>query len=135
MAFMKWIDDYSVCVEEIDNQHKSLINTINELFEAMKLGRANDVLAEIIDNLIKYAAIHFDTEERYFDQFNYEFSADHKEEHRKFEEEVVKFKAGFEAGNIILSMELFKFLKNWLINHMIGEDQKYKQCFRENGLQ
>ena len=132
---MKWIDDFGVGVEEIDHQHKDLINMINELFDAMSVGQANDVLGEIINNLIRYAVIHFDTEEGYFDQFDYEFSEDHKEEHRKFKEDVGKFKEGFETGNIVLSMEVFKFLKNWLINHIIGEDQKYKECFRENGLQ
>lgn len=134
MSIMKWNDTYSVGVEEIDNQHKGLVNILNELFDSMSIGKANDVLGKILDQLIRYAQIHFATEEKYFDLFDYEFSDEHKDEHQRFAEEVVAFKKGFDAGSIVMSIEVYRFLKDWLINHMNGEDQKYKQCFQENGL-
>jgi len=59
MSIMKWNDAYSVGVEEIDNQHKGLVNNLNELFDAMSIGKANDVLGKILDQLIRYAQIHF----------------------------------------------------------------------------
>jgi len=134
MSIMKWKDTYSVGVEEIDNQHKGLVSTLNELFDAMSVGQANDILGNIINKMIRYAVIHFETEEKYFDEFDYALSDEHKDEHDRFKDEVQHFKVGFDAGNIVLSMEVFKFLKDWLINHMMVEDQKYKQCFQENGL-
>jgi len=134
MSIMKWNDTYSVGVEEIDNQHKGLVDLINHLFDAMSVGKANDILGTIIDQLILYAQVHFQTEEKYFDEFDFEFSDEHKDEHNSFAEEVVEFKKGFDAGNIVLSIEVFRFLKDWLVNHMLGADQKYKQCFQENGL-
>ncbi len=134
MSLIKWTNNYSVGIKEIDNQHKGLVNLLNELFNAMRVGQANDVLGEIINQLIRYAQVHFATEEKYFDEFNFELANEHIEEHRQFAEKVVDFKKEFDGGNIVLSMEVFNFLKNWLTDHMLGMDQQYKQCFLENGL-
>ena len=135
MAFFKWDDQYSVGVAEIDQQHKGLVNTINILFDALAAGKGNDVLGQLINDLVRYTVVHFETEEKYFDKFNYEFSDEHKAEHQKFKIEVAKFQAGFKAGEILLSMDVFKFLKEWISTHVNGSDQKYSKCFTENGLQ
>jgi hemerythrin len=134
MAFVNWSEQYSVGVMEIDNQHKGLVKLINKLFDAMADGQANKVLHEIIEELVKYTHVHFATEEQYFASFNYAESEAHIAEHNKFVMEVSRFKAQFEAGNIVLSFEVFKFLKSWLINHIQGSDKKYSECFIANGL-
>jgi hemerythrin len=134
MSLVKWTDRYSVGVEEIDNQHKQLVSLLNDLFNAMRVGQANAVLGGIINQMIRYAQIHFATEEKYFDEFGFEFAADHKAEHQQFVEKVVDFKREFDKGNIVLSMKVFNFLKSWLNDHILNEDQKYRQCFHENGL-
>jgi hemerythrin len=134
MAFITWTDQYSVGVEEIDNQHKGLVKLINRLFDAMSDGNANNVLRVILNDLTKYVQVHFATEEKYFAAFKYPESEAHIEEHQQFVNEVVKFKSQFEAGNIVLSFALFKFLKGWLFNHIQGSDKKYSDCFIANGL-
>lgn len=134
MSMFKWNENYSVGVVEIDEQHKGLVRNLNELFDAMSVGKANNVLGGILDKLIRYAQVHFATEEKYFDEFDYEFSDEHKDEHQRFAEEVLEFKKSFDAGSIVMSLEVYRFLKDWLINHMLGEDQKYKTCFLEHGL-
>lgn len=134
MSLITWTDEFSVGVFEIDNQHKGLVKLINKLYDAMTYGQANKILREIIQELVKYTQIHFATEEKYFEKFDYEESDDHIQEHQKFIEAVAKFKEGFEAGNIVLSVDIFKFLKNWLTNHILGSDKKFTACFNNNGL-
>jgi hemerythrin-like metal-binding protein len=134
MSLIIWTDEFSVGVVEIDNQHKGLVKLINKLYDAMTYGQANKVLREIIQELVKYTQIHFATEEKYFVKFDYEDSEAHIEEHHEFIASVQKFKEGFEAGNIVLSVDIFKFLKGWLTNHILGSDKKFMKCFNENGL-
>ena len=134
MAFITWTDKYSVGVDEIDNQHKGLVKLINKLFDAMSDGNANNILSGIINDLTRYTQVHFATEEKYFAAFTYPESEVHIEEHQQFVNTVVKFKTQFEEGNIVLSFEVFKFLKSWLINHIQGSDKKYSECFIANGL-
>jgi len=47
---------------------------------------------------------------------------------------VSEFKASYEVGNIGLSIDIMRFLKDWLTGHIQGTDRKYIPCFQENGL-
>jgi len=134
MPIITWTDSFSVKVVEIDNQHKKLVEMINRLYEAMKVGKSKDVMGEILDNLITYTATHFKTEEKYFDLYHYPEKETHKAEHEKFVETVTKFKNDFESGNAIISIEVMNFLKEWLTNHINGSDKQYTKCFNDQGL-
>jgi hemerythrin len=134
MTLIEWNDQLSVKVGEIDSQHKRLIEMVNELHAAMKEGKAREALGAILNGLMEYAAIHFSTEEKYFDQFNYVNSGSHKREHQGFVNKVKEFKAGFDKGKMMLSLEVMDFLKDWLINHIQKVDMAYAPFFHEKGL-
>lgn len=134
MSLLKWKTEYSVGVQEIDNQHKKLVELINKLFDVMKQGRANAVLGQILNELSSYAFSHFKTKEKYFKLFDYVEAEKHREIHQTFVKEITKFKNAFDAGQITLSIRIFAFLKDWLHNHILGEDMKDVDCFAKNGL-
>lgn len=134
MPLITWTDSFSVKVAEIDTQHKKLVEMINKLYDAMKVGKSKDVMGEILNNLISYTATHFKTEEKYFDLYNYFEKETHKAEHKEFVETVTKFKADFDSGNATISIELMNFLKDWLTKHINGTDKKYTKCFNDHGL-
>ncbi len=58
----------------------------------------------------------------------------HKKEHDDFVAKVVNFKKGLEDGRLFLSTEITDFLKDWLVKHIQGTDQKYSSFFQEKGL-
>jgi hemerythrin len=134
MSLVEWKNDYSVGVVEIDNQHQKIVVLINRLFDAMKQGKANNVLGPIINDLVIYAQTHFKTEEKYFAAFKYQNEAEHQAIHQSFVKEITKFKSDFESGKITLSIGVLNFLKDWLDKHILGEDMKYVDCFKQNGL-
>ena len=134
MALFVWNDSYSVSVKIIDEQHKKLIDLINDLHDAMLEGKAKERAGAIIDELIKYTVIHFSTEEKYFDEFNYPETAEHKKIHKEFVDKVSNFKRDFENGKIMLSMEIMKFLMDWLSSHIKGTDKKYTSFLNKNGI-
>lgn len=134
MPLVKWSDDLSVRVREIDDQHKELIRLINDLHDAMSGGKGKDVISNIITGLAGYAVSHFATEEKYFDQFGYDQSAWHKSEHKAFLDRASEFRAGFESGKVLLSVDVMNFLRDWLLNHIKGRDKRYSQCFVDHGL-
>jgi hemerythrin-like metal-binding protein len=130
----EWKEEYSVGVTEIDDQHKKLVDTIDKLSQAIGEGHAKEALHEILDTLAAYAVEHFQTEEKYFDQFNYEFSKEHKELHADFKAKVVEFIEKAKSDQIKVSFELIDFLEDWLLDHLVTADQKYVECFKANGL-
>lgn len=134
MPLITWTDSFSVKVAEIDKEHKKLVEMINKLYDAMKVGKSKDVMGEILNNLISYTATHFKTEEKYFDLYNYPEKETHKAEHKEFVKTVTKFKNDFDSGNATISIEVMNFLKDWLTKHINGTDKKYTKCFNDHGL-
>jgi len=128
-----WNEIYSVNIEEIDNQHKELIQIINELLQTNHKKR-NSGVSEFLKKIRNYATTHFSTEEIYFRKFDYPFMKSHIEEHQKFFEELrrIEFRIQNEFGNH--SQILFEFLKDWLIKHILGTDKVYISFFKEKGL-
>lgn len=129
-----WRPEMSVGIEEIDNQHKQFIEIISNFYQAFNNSRVEEELGGILKRLIEYAVFHFETEEQYFDKFNYELKDDHKKKHDELKVKVLNFKERFEKEGSIMIPEFTEFLIDWLVNHMEDEDQKYVKCFHEHGL-
>lgn len=134
MAYITWDEQYSVGVKEIDNQHKKLVELVNNLHEAMKQGKGRDIMSKVLASLIDYTASHFATEEKYMTQFNYPHFASHKLEHQNLVKQVLDFQKDYESGKLAITLDIMKFLKDWLVNHIQGTDKKFGPFFNENGL-
>ncbi len=134
MALVTWNDNLSVNVEEFDRQHKKLIALINELNDAMSVGKGKDVLEKIVNELVRYTVTHFKDEEKCFARFRYPDTFNHRIEHLAFIRRVANFKNEIENGKLPLSVEVLSFMSDWLKKHIMGTDKKYSQFFNENGL-
>jgi len=130
----KWDDKYSVGIQSIDNQHKEIFEILNKLLEAMKLGHGSDVTTEIILELERYAVIHFQKEEFFFQRFNFHGSVEHITEHQNFIKKVAVLKPDLKSGKLTLTFELLNFLKEWIDHHILIVDKQYSECFLQNGL-
>lgn len=130
----EWKDSYSVGITEFDNHHKKLVALINELHEAMKVGKSKEMMGSILNQLIDYTGFHFGAEEKYFKLYNYPDQEAHKIQHKQFVDKVSNFKTDFTVGKVMLSMEIMDFLKNWLIQHISQTDKKYGPFLNEKGL-
>jgi hemerythrin-like metal-binding protein len=134
MALISWNEKYSVKVDSIDKQHKRLVDLINELHDAMMNKKAKDVLLKIIRGLVAYTSEHFGYEEKLFVENGYADSREHKKEHSEFIAKISDFQEKYEGGKLTLSMEMLSFLKDWLLNHIAGTDQKYSAFLVEKGV-
>ena len=129
-----WSDKYSVGVQSIDNQHKEILEILNSLLQALKEGKANDVVNQIIHDLEQYAYMHFQKEEFFFQRFNYSGAAEHINEHHQFREKIMTVKRDLISGKISFTVDLMFFLKDWVEHHIFVLDKAYSDCFRQNGL-
>jgi hemerythrin len=134
LVLITWNDSFSVNVAELDEQHKTLIALINDLNDAMSVGKGRDVLGRILNDLSAYTATHFRTEERYFAQYKYPDTFNHRIEHIAFAKKVAQFSEAYANGNIPLTTEVLKRISDWWKHHILETDKKYSQFFFENGL-
>ncbi|MCK5237372.1 MAG: hemerythrin family protein [Deltaproteobacteria bacterium] len=125
MSLFTWSDDYSVEVNSMDSQHRKLFDLINELHGAMSEGKAGDVMSKVVSNLLDYTNTHFRDEEKMLEKVNYAELAKQKEQHKIFTDKVEEIKVGIEASSISAPLQTMSFLKDWLANHIKGEDKKY----------
>jgi len=134
MALITWNDNLSVNVQEIDLQHKKLVGMLNDLHEAMLQGKGSEAMGKIINDMIDYAGVHFQTEEKYFVKFGYLEAGSHKREHADFVNKVNKFNQEFNKDSFTLTFNVLQFLSDWLKNHIMIVDKKYSSFFNEKGL-
>jgi hemerythrin len=129
-----WLDKYSVYVEEIDNQHKKLIEIINNLLDALQAKKRDEQLVLIMNQIFVYKTNHFNTEEKYFHLFNFAGAAEHELAHQYFRNKIREIQERNLQNTMNLAFELVDFLEDWLIDHMLSMDQKYVKCFKDHGL-
>ena len=127
-----WDNSFSVGFAILDEQHKELVNMINELTEDCKKGTSAAELSFklVLERAVEYAKTHFADEEKYMDKVLYPNMAAHKKEHFNFLFEVVNLVNEVESGNTT-PIEFVNFLKKWVLNHVAKSDMKYAPYLRK----
>ena len=115
-------------------QHQKLVQMLNELYDAMKAGKANETVGKILGGMIQYTASHFATEERYMKLHQYPHFLTHKQEHDALTKQVLDLQEQFKSGQIAMSTKVGNFLKSWLTNHISGTDMKYSPYLQAKGV-
>ncbi|GAB4122248.1 MAG: hypothetical protein Kow001_20340 [Acidobacteriota bacterium] len=134
MPLVTWKDEYSVGIVRLDLQHKTMVEMINRLYEAMSEGHGNNVLGEILGKLIAYTRTHFSTEEELFSRFGYPAAKEHKAEHEFLIAKAHEWKNQFQSGNQMLAVQVANTLKSWLVNHIQQSDQQYAPFLQSKGV-
>jgi hemerythrin len=134
MALLTWSDKFSVQVRQFDEEHKQLMNLINQLHDAMKTGQGKEVIGDVLKGLITYTQNHFAAEERLMKAHGYPAYGNHKKEHNNLTMKVLDFQKGFTEGSALLSQTVMTFLKEWLTNHIQGVDKEYGPFLNGKGV-
>jgi hemerythrin-like metal-binding protein len=122
MTLMTWGPMLELGFGDIDVQHRRLVDLVNELDEAMRAGRGQDVADMVLDDLIHYTIHHFAFEEKLMDEYQISSSAAHKAEHKQLIDEVTTLKAKITPGAIPIA-ELMALLRTWLTDHILKTDK------------
>ena len=134
MAMVEWDDAYSVDIQEIDEQHKCLVEIMNELYTALANKSNRDQVSDVLNKLVEYTKVHFAVEETLMRIFHYEDYEAHKAIHDKIVEQVLVYHGKFQAGDDKVGMELLMFLKDWLFDHINKVDKGYSKTFLKAGV-
>lgn len=134
MSMVQWSNEYSVDIQEIDEQHKCIVNYINEIYEALSRKESHDLIADVIHKLVEYTKIHFAVEETLMRIFDYEGYQQHKMIHDRLVQQALAYQGRFLAGDPKVGMELLMFLKEWLFNHINQVDKRYINTFHAAGV-
>ena len=79
----------------------------------------------VLKKLRDYTATHFGDEERLFNVPAYKAAAEHMKIHKKFVAKLDEVEEQLRMGTATVSMDLLTFLKDWLVQHIMGTDPTY----------
>jgi hemerythrin len=132
--FVEWSNELSVGIEEIDSQHKVLVDLLNEVHEAIQQGRTVEVTKSIIDRLDEYTRVHFAVEESLLRILHYQDYDRHKEDHDKLIAQLGDLRTKLDKGKGSIGFELVFFLKGWLTKHIMEGDKRYAAYLLAQGV-
>ncbi|MFO7831548.1 MAG: bacteriohemerythrin [Desulfuromonadaceae bacterium] len=134
--FISWNDKISIGIQEIDEQHKQLVELINRLYDAMVQGEDRQQTAnEILNELMQYTIVHFAVEESLFRIFDYPEYEAHRAQHQELREQVIDINTRAQGGERMITPELLFFLRKWITNHIMVEDRAYAPFLLEKGIE
>jgi len=122
MPLLTWNDALALSVEVIDEQHKQMVDLLNQAYGAITTGSSPETVGVILAGLIDHTISHFATEEQVMEGAAYPGLAIHKGEHELLTSRVLGLERAFLAGQVQPTIDTLLFLKGWLLDHIEGHD-------------
>ncbi|MDB2425964.1 hemerythrin family protein [bacterium] len=126
MAFFTWDDKYDLGVNDMNGEHKILIEKMNKLHDLNQAEAPKAELRKAFDEFVNYTVKHFEDEEKYMESIDYPELRVHLIHHKNLLDKVTGFSNDFNRPEVTkLDDKFFKFLSVWLSAHICGIDMKY----------
>lgn len=126
MKSFQWDKHFITGLSEVDQQHKHLVDLINEFSEHLaKNELVYENIETIFTELTRYTQYHFQEEEKMMSSngIDRRHLDAHLEAHHNFLQEVVSLHDHVLPENADSAKYLLEFLIHWLAYHILGTDQ------------
>jgi len=127
MNLFSWNESLETGLSEVDQQHHHLIDMTNAYGALLAQDNVCQTTAsKLVKALLEYTTYHFETEEKIMRDLmiNHSHVAHHLSEHQTFLQEVLTIESDIATGCGRTQQNLFDFLINWLVYHILGTDMK-----------
>jgi hemerythrin len=134
MQPIQWNEQFKVDVQEIDEQHKVLLDIFNQIVSSIEKKSEWQATSSIIDSFLHHAYRHFATEERYMIQHRYPDLPSHIGKHLDFIKKVTTMTQEVHENSLEKQREMVAFLAKWYYDHVLIVDKKYSMFLDDNGM-
>lgn len=126
MALLSWSRQYEIGNALIDDEHQELFRRINAFHDNWLEQREVQAIAVLLNQLIAYAEMHFQHEEAVMRDAGFPRLEEHQAVHEAMVETIFRLRQTFEQTNGRIEMETIKFVKSWLIEHIVRNDYLFR---------
>lgn len=124
MKDIVWDHVLSVGNDEIDEDHRRLVDLFNLLNHSVTEGETPEYLAAVLEELINCTAWHFSHEERLMIRYGYRDFEEHKAEHQELIKSAKELQQKIlQEGKLVAEQDL-EFLERWLTAHILTDDMR-----------
>ena len=120
--YLELTGKFQTRVSELDAEHQRLVDIINHMYDIYRQRRPEQEVLLVLDELLDYGAHHFADEEVYMGTIGAPGLDAHKQIHKNLLDQAAALKDRLQSGQEGVGEETFKFLQNWLMNHIAGTD-------------
>lgn len=124
MTLLEWRDDFRIGIEEVDHEHRALIELINALHGALGADRSGDRVEAFLGEIYASISSHFALEEKVMRARRYDELAVHKADHERLLDDLRDL-MDEQVGGAILDEERFaQRLAQWFAGHFQTHDAR-----------
>ncbi|MFZ1935469.1 MAG: bacteriohemerythrin [Thermoguttaceae bacterium] len=120
--YVEWKPFYSVGDTVIDEQHKRLLNMVDDLYLASQMNHDAARVQAVVERLVGYTMSHFEHEEQVMWACGYPDFEAHKSLHDEMRRRSLEFQAN---PATLTEKDLLQFVKSWWVRHIQNQDRKY----------
>lgn len=133
MDLFTWTRRFETDFDVVDEQHRGLVDLINAAAHEVSGGGSDHALVlDLVEQLRRYAQIHFTDEERMITEAGLDSRhvEVHLQAHREFVEDISALEADIRAGEAVDPAHMLNYLSHWLAYHILGVDQSMARQIR-----
>lgn len=125
-TWVEWDESLSVGIDAIDEQHRYLVDLINDLYEVVSKKSGSREVARLIKATDAYAKVHFRAEEQMMKHHGYAGIYQQERQHHAFEAKIREFYQELHDNPLVAQFDVLSYLRNWLVQHIRVEDAKLR---------
>ena len=127
VAIVTWDEKYATGVVLIDNQHKELIELINQLHNACLAGgeTVGTTFKEAMSRMVEYVRFHFGTEQELLQRIKFPDIHNHKKQHAALIKSILEAAKDYSNGKKYVPNTFVRTLKDWVLGHIAVYDKAY----------
>ncbi len=136
MGRVEWDDSLAIGVPLLDEQHKALVQRLNEVSAAVEACQGEQEILRTLGFLSEYADFHFSSEEKHMTEHDFPGLENQKAKHQEFMGVLKNLEQDFteEGSTRALAESVNTFLLNWLTDHIRGLDHQFAGFLAEKGV-
>ena len=134
MPIATWRDEYNINVEDIDTQHKEMLELVNKLHASVEACIDKNELKEMLIELADFTRMHFSTEEKYMKKHDYPGLKKHHKEHKVLLKHMSDLVRMVSSGKYPTFYSDYDVSSDWALIHIFDSDKKLGEFLNSKGI-
>lgn len=135
MALLHQIKDVSIGIAGIDDEHRQLLDIVNELYRCLLSGTADVILDELLKGMIAAGEEHLHHEEALFAEYAYPHARQHIHQHNLLRNKLLGLRYAAEHGAARqVALDAMILARRWASEHVSHADRDYARFLIGKGV-
>ena len=124
MTIVEWHDEFKIGIDEVDFEHREMIELINESYNESKKQASDMAVMDFLGEIFEKISAHFALEEKIMRDLEYDQFEDHKEDHERLLDSIRDIMDEYMDASTMDDEKFGNNLKEWFVNHFSTMDAR-----------